>query len=105
MLSRGDSVVVTKGKEKGKRGKIRRVLANGRVQIEKVMMVKRHLRPTQKDPQGGIQDREGTVAIANVALWCDKCGKAVRTRAKVEGGVKVRACCDCGGAFPNPGMA
>jgi large subunit ribosomal protein L24 len=104
MIARGDTVVVTKGREKGKRGKVKRVLSSGRVEIEKVMMVKRHLRPTQKDPQGGIQDREGTVAIANVALWCEKCGKAVRTRAAMDGDTKVRACVDCGGHFPSPGM-
>lgn len=103
-IARGDTVVVTKGREKGKRGTVKRVLDNGRVQIEKVMMTKRHLRPTQKDPQGGIQDREGTVAIANVALWCETCGKAVRSRAKAEGDSKVRVCADCGQAFPNPGM-
>jgi large subunit ribosomal protein L24 len=104
MIARGDSVIVTKGRDKDKRGTVKRVLDNGRVQIEKVMMIKRHLRPSQKDPQGGIQDREGTVAIASVALWCDKCGKAVRSRAKVDGDKKVRACADCGGAFPSPGM-
>ena len=103
-IARGDTVVVTRGREKGKRGKVKRILGNGRVEIEKVMMVKRHLRPTQKDPQGGIQDREGSVAIASVALWCDKCSKAVRTRAGEASGTKVRVCVDCGAAFPNPGM-
>ncbi len=103
-IARGDQVVVTKGREKGKRGKVKRLLANGRVEIEKVMMIKRHLRPTQKDPQGGIQDREGSVAIANVALWCEKCGKAVRTRAKIVDDTKTRVCVDCDGAFPNPSM-
>ena len=52
-IARGDLVVVTKGREKGKRGKVKRVLDGGRVEIEKIMMIKRHLRPTQKDPQGG----------------------------------------------------
>jgi large subunit ribosomal protein L24 len=103
-IARGDQVVVTKGREKGKRGKVKRVLDGGRVEIEKIMMVKRHLRPTQQAPQGGIQDREGSVAYASVALWCDKCAKAVRTRAKVIDGTKTRVCADCDAAFPNPGM-
>jgi large subunit ribosomal protein L24 len=104
MIARGDTVVVTKGREKGKRGKVKRILPNGRVEIEKVMMVKRHLRPTQKDPQGGIQDREGSVAYSNVALWCEKCGKAVRTKAGMSGDTKVRVCIKCDTNFPSPGM-
>jgi large subunit ribosomal protein L24 len=104
MIARGDTVVVTRGKDKGKRGKVKRVLGNGRVEIEKVMMIKRHLRPTQQQPQGGIVDKEGSVALANVALWCETCGKAVRTRAQIDGDNKVRVCTDKGHAFPNPGM-
>lgn len=103
-IARGDMVVVTKGREKGKRGKVKRILSSGRVEIEKVMMIKRHLRPTQQSPQGGILDREGSVAIASVALWCEKCGKAVRSRSKVVDGNKTRVCVDCDAAFPNPGM-
>ena len=104
-IARGDTVVVTKGREKGKRGKVKRVLKNGRVEIEKVMMVKRHTKPTQKNPQGGIVDLEGSVAIANVALWCDKCAGARRVRAGTDAaGKKVRVCVDCGNQFPRPGM-
>ena len=104
-IARGDNVVVTKGREKGKRGKVKRVLKNGRVEIEKVMMVKRHTKPTQKNPQGGIVDLEGSVAIANVALWCDKCAGARRVRAGTDAaGKKVRVCVDCGNQYPRPGM-
>jgi large subunit ribosomal protein L24 len=104
-IARGDTVVVTKGREKGKRGKVKRVLKNGRVEIEKVMMVKRHSKPTQKNPQGGIIDLEGSVAMANVALWCEGCKKARRARAGTnQAGKKVRVCVDCGAEFPQPGM-
>ena len=58
-VRRGDTVVVVKGRERGKRGKVKRILKNGRVEIEKVMMVRRHSKPTQKNPQGGIMDIEG----------------------------------------------
>lgn len=105
-IARGDTVVVTKGKEKGKRGKVKRVLKNGRVSIEKIMMVKKHTKPSQKNPQGGIVDVEGTVAIANVALWCEACKGARRSRAgQNDAGKKVRVCVDCAGTFPQPGMA
>lgn len=107
-IRRGDTVIVTKGREKGKRGKVKRLLGNGRVEVEKVMMVKRHTKPTQKNPQGGIQDIEGSIAIANLALWCDPCASARRSRKKVDDsgrqGNKARVCVRCGTAFPAMGM-
>jgi large subunit ribosomal protein L24 len=104
-IARGDNVVVTKGREKGKRGKVKRLLKSGRVEIEKVMMVKRHTKPSQKNPQGGIVDVEGSVALANVALWCEPCKKPRRSRAGTnQAGKKVRVCVKCGGQFPQPGM-
>jgi ribosomal protein L24 len=59
-VRRGDVVVVTKGKDKGKRGKVLRVVGD-RLVIEKVNMIKRHSKPTQKNPQGGIVEKEGTI--------------------------------------------
>lgn len=105
-VARGDTVVVTKGREKGKQGKIKRVLAKkGRVEIEKVMMVKKHTKPSQKDPQGGIKDIEGTISLSNVALWCSSCSKAVRSKKVVDdAGNKQRVCVKCDTTFPNPGM-
>lgn len=104
-VARGDTVVVTKGREKGKRGTVKRILQNGRVEIEKINMIKKHTRPTQKNPQGGIQDVEGSVALANVALWCEKCAKPRRTRMVVAADApKQRACVKCDTVFPNPGM-
>jgi large subunit ribosomal protein L24 len=104
-VRRGDVVVVTKGKEKGKRGKVLRVVKNGtRVVIEKVNMIKRHTKATQKTPQGGIVDKEGSIAIANVLLWDEKLGRGTRVRSVVEDGVKVRVGVKSGTKFPNPGM-
>ena len=102
-IKRGDQVIVIKGRERGKRGKVKRILGN-RCEIEKVMMIKRHTKPTQKSPQGGIIDKEGTVPLSSVALLCEKCAKPRRTRAHVEGKVKQRACVKCDTLFPNPGM-
>jgi large subunit ribosomal protein L24 len=104
-VSRGDNVIVVKGRERGKRGKVKRLLKNGRVEIEKVNMIKRHTRPTQKNPQGGILDKEGSVALANVSLWCDACNKPRRSKmVEMASGGKQRACVKCGHKFPNPGM-
>jgi len=66
-VRKGDTVVVIAGKEKGKRGKVLRVLHKAnRVVIERIMMVKRHTKPAQQNPQGGIIEKEGSVHISNV---------------------------------------
>jgi large subunit ribosomal protein L24 len=103
-VRKGDLVVVTKGKDKGKRGKVLRVLKNGRVIVEKVMMVKRHSKPTQKNPQGGIVEKEGSIAIANVALFDDKLGRGTRVKMAVDGDHKVRVGVKTGTKFPNAGV-
>jgi large subunit ribosomal protein L24 len=88
-VRRGDLVVVMKGKDRGKRGKVLRVMGD-RVIVEKVNLIKRHTKPSQLNPQGGIVEKEGTIAIANVLLWDEKLGRGTRTRQVVEDGVKVR---------------
>jgi len=102
-VRRGDLVVVTKGKDKGKRGKVLRIVGD-RVIVEKVMMVKRHTKPTQKNPQGGIIEKEGTVHISNVALWDEKLGRGTRTKMVVEGDTKVRVGVKSGTKFPSAGL-
>jgi large subunit ribosomal protein L24 len=102
-VRKGDLVVVTAGKDKGKRGKILRVVGD-RVIVEKVAMIKRHSKPTQKNPQGGIIDKEGTIAISNVLLWDEKLGRGTRTRLVDDNGVKVRVGVKSGTKFPNPGL-
>ena len=103
-VHKGDLVVVTKGKDKGKRGKVLRVLKNGRVIVEKVMMIKRHTKPTQKNPQGGIVEKEGSISISNLALWDDKLGRGTRTRMATEDGRKVRVGVKSGTKFPSAGI-
>jgi len=97
-VRRGDTVAVIAGRERGKRGKVLRVLGDtSRVVIEKVNMVKKHQRPTQKLRQGGIIEREGALALSNVLLVCGRCDKPSRTGIKVlADGRKVRTCKRCG---------
>ncbi|MBI4638454.1 MAG: 50S ribosomal protein L24 [Candidatus Rokubacteria bacterium] len=99
-VRRGDTVAVMAGRERGKRGKVLRVLRDrGRVLVEKINMVKKHQRPTQKLRQGGIIEREGALALANVLLVCARCDKPTRTGSKILGdGRKVRVCRRCGEA-------
>ena len=104
-VRRGDMVVVTKGKDRGKRGKVKRLVGNGRLEVEKVNMVKRHTKPSQQNQTGGIIDQEGSIAIANVALWCDKCSAPRRSHNQVDSaGNKSRVCVACDSPFSNPGM-
>jgi large subunit ribosomal protein L24 len=97
-IRRGDTVGVIAGRERGKRGKVLRVLPEkSRVLIEHVNMVKKHQRPTQKLRQGGIIEREGPLALSNVLVVCPRCDKPARTGIKVlTDGRKVRTCRRCG---------
>ena len=97
-VRKGDTVMVVAGKERGKRGKVLRVIpGKGRVLIEHVNMIKKHQRPTQKLRQGGIIEREGFIHLSNVMVVCGKCDRPSRTGAQaLADGRKVRVCKRCG---------
>ena len=95
-IKKGDTVEVIQGKESGKRGKVLRVLANEeRVVVERVNFIKRHVRPSQKTPQGGVIEREASIHISSVKLVCPGCSQAVRVGVRMEGEDKVRYCKKC----------
>ena len=85
-LRRNDTVVVTTGKDRGKRGRILKVLPErNRVIVEGVNIIKRHTRPNpSKNIKGGIVEREAPIAIANVMLVCPACNKPTRVGHKIE---------------------
>lgn len=91
-IRKGDDVVVLAGKDKGKRGKIVRVLANERVVVENVNIIKRHTRPNpQRGQAGGIVEKEASVHVSNVALFNPVSGKGDRVGIRtLEDGRKVR---------------
>ena len=95
-IRKKDVVQVMTGREKGKTGKVLRVInKKGRVVVEKLNLVKRHAKATQKGP-GGITEKEASIHASNVLLYCEKCGKGVRTvRKALDGGKKVRFCRKC----------
>src|SRR5574341_546217 len=97
-IRRGDTVAVLAGKERGKRGRVLRVLpARSRVLVEHVNMIKKHQRPTQKLRQGGIIEREGALALSNVLVICPRCDKPSRTGIKLLADERrVRVCKRCG---------
>ena len=68
-VRKGDTVIVVAGKERGKKGKVLRVIPEkGRVVVERINMIKKHQKPTQKLRQGGIIEREGAIHLSNVML-------------------------------------
>lgn len=97
-VRKGDTVLVTTGKDKGKKGKIISVDPDkSRVIIDGINIVKRHTRPTQKMPQGGIIEKPAPVHSSNVMLFCTKCNSPTRIEKKfLDDGKKVRICKKCG---------
>ena len=99
-LRKGDPVIVVSGKkeDRGKKGKIIRIIANkDRVVVEKIHIVKEYVKANpQKNIQGGIVDREGSIPIASVMYYCSECEQGVRIGHKLEKDVKHRVCRKCG---------
>jgi large subunit ribosomal protein L24 len=90
-IKRDDEVIILAGKDKGKRGKVRKVLADNRVLVSGINMVKKH---TKANPQagvaGGILESERPIQISNVAIFNPNTNKADRVGFKVDGESKVR---------------
>src|SRR3989304_9245067 len=95
-LKKGDRVKVVAGKEKGKTGKLLKVVADkDKVVVEKLNFVKKHQKPDAKG-KGGIVGKEGPIHISNVMLLGTKCERGVRVGHKVlEDSKKVRVCSQC----------
>ncbi|MGH7256058.1 MAG: 50S ribosomal protein L24 [Nitrospirales bacterium] len=96
-IKKGDTVMVIAGRERGKTGKVLTVDRTGwRVTVEKLNVIKRHTKPSQKNRQGGILEREAPIHTSNVMLFCANCQNPVRTGVKVlEDGRRLRMCKKC----------
>jgi len=90
-IKKGDRVVVLTGKDKGRQGQVLRVTPkDSRVVVAGINMVKRHTRPSQGDPQGGIKNKEASLHISNVAFVDPKSGEPTRVGFRIDGDKKVR---------------
>jgi large subunit ribosomal protein L24 len=102
-IKKDDMVKVLQGKDRGKEGRVVRVLPReGRVMVDGVALAKKHMRSTgkrstsgQQLQQGGIIDAEMFIDISNVQVVCKSCGRPTRVGHRVEGDVKVRICRHC----------
>jgi large subunit ribosomal protein L24 len=97
-LRKDDTVMVIAGKERGKTGKVLRVLAeSNRVLVERLNMVKRHVKPRGVQQPGGIQDKEASIHASNVVPVCPKCNKPTRVgHRRLDNGDAQRVCRRCG---------
>lgn len=90
-VKKGDTVKVISGKDKGKTGVVLTALPKkDRVLVEGINIVKKHTKPNQANPQGGIVSQEAAIHVSNVMLLDPKSGEPTRVGYKVEDGKKVR---------------
>ncbi len=97
-IHKGDQVEVITGREIGKQGKILKIIPKkNRAVVEGLNLVKRHTRPTQRNQQGGIVEKEGSIHLSNLMPVCSKCNRRTRIGYNsLEDGGKVRTCRRCG---------
>ncbi|HUJ79019.1 MAG TPA: 50S ribosomal protein L24 [Nitrospiria bacterium] len=95
-IRKGDTVTVISGRAKGRQGKVLSVNRfSRRIIVEKVNLIKRHVRPS-RESKGGIIEKEGPIHISNVMLVCPECGKPTRVAIRVlESGQRLRVCKRC----------
>jgi large subunit ribosomal protein L24 len=100
-IRKNDSVMVISGRERGKTGKVLRVLPEkDALVVERVNMVKRHSKPRGAQQPGGIVEKEAAIHASNIMIMCDKCNAPVRIgRKQLSDGNKIRICRRCGEAL------
>lgn len=102
-IKKGDTVLVISGDDKGKMGKVLKIFKEkNRAVVESVNFIKRHTRPSTKNPKGGILEKEGSIEISNLMLYCSKCSSPSKVSYKILTSEatgkpnKVRICRKCG---------
>ena len=97
-IHKNDTVMVIAGNARGKSGKVLKVFRDKqRIIVEGVNIIRRHTRPSQRNPQGGIIQKEAPIHVSNVLLVCPKCNKGERMGVKIlDDGKKSLACRNCG---------
>lgn len=93
----GDQVEILTGEDRGKKGKVLEVNPKtGKIYVEGINIQKKHARPTQSNPQGGVVERPGPIAASNVQLVCPSCNKPTRqVRERSANGETTRKCKHC----------
>ena len=96
-IKKDDVVIVLSGDDKGTKGKVIATSPEeGKVLVEGVNIIHKHVKPRRQGETGGIVDAEGAIYASNVAVYCAKCDKGVRTKVQIVDGKKIRVCAKCG---------
>ena len=97
-IKKNDTVQVITGDEKGKTGRVIAIQKDkNRVLVERLNMIKKHMKPNKNQTQGGIIEKEAPIHRSNVMLLCSKCNKPTRVNHNIlENGKKIRVCKKCG---------
>jgi large subunit ribosomal protein L24 len=97
-IRRGDTVIATAGKDKGKTGKVLKIFPKeNRLIVEGINYIKKHTRKTREEQTGGIIQKEGPIDISNLMLFCKKCNRPTRVgKTVLKDDRKERICKKCG---------
>ena len=99
-IKKDDTVIVLSGDDKGVKGKVIATSPEeGKVLVEGVNIIHKHVKARKQGETGGIVDAEGAIYASNVAIYCPDCKKGVRVRHEVVDGKKIRVCAKCGKKF------
>jgi large subunit ribosomal protein L24 len=101
-IRKNDQVEVIAGRDRGKRGKVLRVIpSRDRAIVERVNIIKRHTRPNpQQNIKGGVVEREASLHVSNLMVVCPECNKSTRVRHKmIADGRRIRTCAACDGVI------
>ncbi len=102
----GDQVLITTGKDRGKQGMVRAVdRSKGRLIVEGLGIVKKHLKPTPKHPHGGVVEMSAPMDVSNVVLLCGACSKPTRVKVKTTAQGSIRICQHCQAAVATTAKA
>jgi len=100
-IRKNDTVKVISGDDRGKRGRVLRIMpVEGRLLVEGVNYIWRHVRPSQKNPQGGRVQKESPVSLSNVMLVCPECNDGRKVKLDGARRAKIRLCVKCGHEIP-----
>lgn len=95
-IKKGDNVLVQKGKDKGKKGKVQQVFPKeGKLVVEGMNIRKKHIKPKRAGEKGQVVHTAGRMAVSNVRLVCPKCSKPARVGFTRQGSKKYRLCKNC----------
>ncbi|MBS5724789.1 MAG: 50S ribosomal protein L24 [Clostridiales bacterium] len=96
-VKRDDTVIIVSGDDKGKTGKVLQVSPKeGKIIVEGINIVKKHVKPRPPQENGGIVEAEGAFYASKAQLYCSKCKKATRAKYNIDGDKKKRVCAKCG---------